>query len=185
MIPIVFLSLGAYVFEDRGYNVINFFFYFTTVTNLSVGLYFLLKKYKPNFNHAVFRGGLIFYSLFTVLGFWVAMGAKIDTSNVFNQIMIILEHSLCLLIIVLDAILFPLKIRLQKRQIGLWILLPILYLLITFIRGAITGWYPYEFLNPNIVNIYVLTLVVTSIALIVCFTIYRIENRIFDAKKRK
>jgi hypothetical protein len=35
------------------------------------------------------------------------------------------------------------------RQSLSWLVYPLAYLFFSLVRGGITGWYPYPFLNPN------------------------------------
>lgn len=56
--------------------------------------------------------------------------------------------------IVPAAALLDLLLDRPKRKIALsrslvWLLFPVLYATQSLVRGAITGWYPYPFLNPG------------------------------------
>ncbi|GAB2829813.1 Pr6Pr family membrane protein [Alpinimonas psychrophila] len=56
------------------------------------------------------------------------------------------------ILLVLDWALSPGRRALRLRA-SLWALLyPVAWLVFTMVRGAITGWWPYPFLNPNGVN---------------------------------
>ncbi len=49
--------------------------------------------------------------------------------------------------IVLDWLIDPPRMRVTRRKALRWLIFPVVYFGYTLIRGAITGWYPYPFLN--------------------------------------
>ena len=56
-------------------------------------------------------------------------------------------HLIVPIIYILDWVLFAAKDKMSFKHIPFWILYPISYGIYTIIRGAITGTYPYPFLN--------------------------------------
>ena len=50
--------------------------------------------------------------------------------------------------VVLDWIVDPPTRRLSARDALLWLVYPLVWTLVTVVRGAIDGWYPYPFLDP-------------------------------------
>jgi hypothetical protein len=67
--------------------------------------------------------------------------------------------------------------------LGHWLIYPVLHLVYTLIRGAIVGFYPYPFFNPNRpttaghrgVTIYCLTIVIAF--LVVAWPMAMVANR--------
>lgn len=57
-------------------------------------------------------------------------------------------HKLFPVVVVLDWILDPPRVRLTSRDIVTWLIYPIAWAVLTVIRGALDGWYPYPFLDP-------------------------------------
>jgi hypothetical protein len=57
-------------------------------------------------------------------------------------------HKLFPVIVVLDWIFDPPETRLTPRDAILWLVYPIVWVVLTLIRGASDGWYPYPFLDP-------------------------------------
>lgn len=51
--------------------------------------------------------------------------------------------------IVLDWMLTPGRARLQPRTLALAASFPLIWVGVTMLRGALTGWYPYPFLEPD------------------------------------
>lgn len=131
------------------YSVLNFFSYFTNLSNLFAALVLLASlragggrlgssgfaRYVSAVNMAVV--GLVF----AVLLRDVDLGALLPWVNV-------VLHVVMPIAVVLDWLLFPPADRPRPRQ-ALWILaFPATYLAYVLARGAVTGWYPYPFLDP-------------------------------------
>lgn len=47
-----------------------------------------------------------------------------------------------------------------------WMVYPLAFLVYSWIRGAITGWYPYDFLNPTLPGGWGVVLVTAGIVLV-------------------
>jgi hypothetical protein len=86
-------------------------------------------------------------------------------------------HKLFPVVVVLDWALDPPTTRLTYRDAALWIAYPIVWTVLTLIRGAIDGWYPYPFLNPanggygqvavTVVSITAAVLVIAAVAVVI------------------
>lgn len=61
----------------------------------------------------------------------------------------IVLHRLAPLVALADWVLTPRRSAPAARRILWWQLYPVLFLALTWTRGAITGWHPYEFLDPT------------------------------------
>lgn len=57
-------------------------------------------------------------------------------------------HKLFPVVVVLDWLVDPPQVRLGPRDALLWIAYPIAWAVLTMVRGALDGWYPYPFLDP-------------------------------------
>jgi hypothetical protein len=79
-----------------------------------------------------------FYNPFSSEHYW--------TSTVLHQVMPVA--------LVLELFLRPFANRLSWRTTFLWMIYPIAFLAYSLIRGSITGWYPYDFLDPDEVGGY-------------------------------
>jgi len=51
---------------------------------------------------------------------------------------------------VVDWLIDPPATDLRLRDVGLWLVFPIVWLGATLIRGAVDDWYPYRFLDPGL-----------------------------------
>jgi hypothetical protein len=75
--------------------------------------------------------------------------------------------------------------RLNIRQIGYWLIYPLIYVVYTLIRGAISSFYPYPFLSPakiggyGVVFLYCLAIFVAF--LLVSWLLILLGNRLRSA----
>jgi hypothetical protein len=57
-------------------------------------------------------------------------------------------HKIFPVIVVLDWILDPPRMRLTTRDALIWLIYPLAWTAFTMVRGAVDEWYPYPFLDP-------------------------------------
>lgn len=60
----------------------------------------------------------------------------------------IVLHKIFPVIVVLDWLVDPPRIRLRPRDAAIWLVYPLVWTALTLLRGAADGWYPYPFLDP-------------------------------------
>ena len=141
-----------------GYSVVNFFSYFTNLANIIAagvlisagGRSLIGRRNRPPSDRA--RAASVVYM--TVVG--IVFGAllrDVDLGSLLPWVNFVL-HLLMPCIVVADWLLLPPRRALGIRDLMLWLILPALYLMYTLLRGSRVGWYPYPFLNPNMVGGY-------------------------------
>ncbi len=135
------------------YSVVNFFSYFTNLSNLFAVMVLLLSvfsrcsssldmaRYASTVNMTIV--GLVFAALLRN----VDLGALLPWVN-------FVLHYVMPVAVVLDWLVAPPASKLNRQHVFLAILLPAVYLAYVLVRGASTGWYPYPFLNPGNVGGY-------------------------------
>jgi hypothetical protein len=135
-----------------GYDVVNFFSYFTNLSNLlaaAVLLRFAALSWtgrQPSPTDERLRGMAVVYMtvvgiVFSILLRHVDLGALRPWINV-------LLHYVMPVAVVTDWLLRPGQAPRDARD---WLLvpaLPLAYLIYLLARGDVVGWYPYPFLNP-------------------------------------
>jgi hypothetical protein len=129
---------------------INFFSYFTVLSNLLAGLTLIavaLNNSKQN-SFDSFRGASTIYVLIAGLGFIILLGGKNDE---FIEWVNLVLHYLAPMVLLADWIFTPSE-KIGFKSTLAWIVFPVFYFGYTLARGSITGWYPYEFLNPTTVG---------------------------------
>jgi len=129
------------------YSVLNFFSYFTNLSNIAAVLVLLLSvlargggwldraRYLSAVNMAVV--GLVFAVLLR----------NTDLGGLLPWVNVVL-HYVMPVAIVLDWVLRPPSTPLGPRLVGVALVFPTVYLVYCVVRGASIGWYPYPFLDP-------------------------------------
>lgn len=175
----LFLHIAA------SYDVLNFFSYFTNLSNLFAALVLLLSvfsgkgssldvvRYVSTVNMAVV--GIVF----AVLLRNVDLGALLPWVN-------FVLHYVMPLAIVLLWFMTPPTTRLTSKHLLLALIFPAAYLAYTIIRGASLGWYPYPFLNPANVGGYGMvaaySLGITATFIVVSWALLVTGNRLGRSK---
>ncbi len=138
-------------------TVIQYFSYFTILTNLLVAICFtflLLKPRSPRgqyFSQATVATAITVY--ITIVGLiynvvlrslWTPTGWQFITDE--------LLHSIIPALCILYWLLFVPKGELKWTRAFRWLLYPLLYCIYILVRGAFSGLYPYPFVDVNILG---------------------------------
>lgn len=160
-IALAMLVLGAIGWQLRihlslSYSAVNFFSYFTNLSNLfAAGVLLLVAMSRDGDGDGDERTGarhdlvrylatvnmLIVGIVFAVLLRDVDLGALRPWINV-------LLHDVMPVAMLLDWLLVPPRRALAPRSIAIALVFPAAYLAYVVVRGAASGWYPYPFLDP-------------------------------------
>ena len=143
----------------KGYSVLNFFVYFTNLSNIIISAVFIVtavrlitrRGYSTMADTAI-RGAAVVYIAFVGLVFNTLL-ADVDLGDLAPWVNVVL-HFVLPIAGVLDWILWPPKNRLPWRVIGWWMIFPAVYAVFSIVRGALTDFYPYPFFNPGAVGGY-------------------------------
>lgn len=137
---------------ESGNSGVNFFSFFTILTNLFVAIVLtasainLIRRKPPTEIDDILRGsatvsiaivGIVFGLLLSQMD-----SGMIPWTN-------FVAHYLMPVVMVLDWLIQPPKATLAPRHIWYWVIYPIAYLLYSLLRGAFTNWYPYWFIDPS------------------------------------
>ncbi len=135
-----------------GFNVVNFFSYFTNLSNLFaaivliVGAFQLITHRQPSAVTDLIRGMAVVNMMVVGIVFSVLL-RDVDMGNLLPWVNTLL-HYIMPIAVVLEWLLQPPRTKLGVKHLLLCQVFPLLYLVYVLIRGAIVGWYPYPFLNP-------------------------------------
>ncbi|BFV56090.1 Pr6Pr family membrane protein [Kitasatospora sp. CMC57] len=132
-------------------SMVNFFSYFTNLSNtagvvvlLAGGTLGLLGRGRvPD----PVRGAVVLYLTITGLVYLVALSAY-DLGPLLPWVNAVL-HRVMPLVLLADWLTDPPRHPISRQRALAWLLFPLLYLPYTLIRGAVTDWYPYPFLDPR------------------------------------
>jgi hypothetical protein len=141
-----------------GHSVLNFFSYFTNLSNLFASVLLVALSFG-----AIQRGDspgardqlrLMSTANMTIVGvMFVALLRDVDLGALLPWINVVL-HYVMPCAIVIDWVIEPPSRRLGSRQLLVALVPPLCYVAYTLVRGSIVDWYPYPFLNPGNVGGY-------------------------------
>jgi hypothetical protein len=134
--------------------VVNFFSYFTNLSNIFAALVFLLgalallrrrERPLPVANDLV-RGAAA--AAMAIVGIVYGILLRNEDLGTLLPWVNVVVHYIMPVAVVADWLYAPPTSRISLRQMGYWLIYPLLFLIYTLVRGAIVDWYPYPFLNP-------------------------------------
>jgi hypothetical protein len=128
----------------------RFFAYFTIQSNL-IGVaafaWLLANRDRPRTRRLeLLRGAAAVYltvTFFVVI--FLLSGEDVQLNLVWVDVVL---HKIFPVIMVADWLIDPPRVTLSVRDRLIWLVYPVLWAIVTVIRGALDGWYPYPFLNP-------------------------------------
>lgn len=133
---------------NPNFSSINYYSYFTILSNILAGMVLILSASKLLDKDilTLISGSATLYTLITGLVFITILKGEND---LFLNWVNITLHYIVPLVMLLNWFFVPhAQLTFQKSLV--WIFFMILYLTYTLIRGAITKWYPYDFINPTL-----------------------------------
>ncbi|HLL79971.1 MAG TPA: Pr6Pr family membrane protein [Ktedonobacteraceae bacterium] len=151
------LTLAAIISQlaiqiQNGYSLVNFFSYFTNLSNilaaivLLIGGYNLFQRRQPTLATDLVRGTAAVSMAVVGIVFSILLRNE-DVGSLLPWVNAVL-HYIMPVVMVLDWLYQPPKSRFVLGQTWYLLIFPFIYIVYTLIRGAIVGFYPYPFLNP-------------------------------------
>ena len=184
---LIIVAIGVqfvYSFGKPDFNFINFFSYFTILTNLlAAGLFLLLglgavKQKKIN----NFRGAAVVYLLVTGIVYWLFLANSPEKNQlVFPWINSVL-HKIMPVAVFIDWLWDPPKTKTKINILLYWLVFPFIFLGYSLIRGWIINWYPYPFLNlalQGYKNVFCYCLGIFTIISLTALLVIFIGNKLF------
>ena len=135
-------------------RTINFFSYFTILTNILAALALTLPGLAPQsaltrfFERPTVRTAIAAYIIIVMAIVYFVLRHLTDLAG-WNFVADLILHYLMPTLFVIDWLFLVPKETLKMKNAGMWLVFPILYLVWTFIHGAVSGFYPYPFLNTG------------------------------------
>ena len=134
---------------NDAFDATRFFAFFTIQSNLvGVAAFIVLASRGASRSRGVelLRGAAAVYLTVTFFVVIVLLSG-VDVGLQLGWVDVAL-HKLFPIVVVLDWVLDPPKVRLVPRDALLWLAYPLAWTAVTMVRGALDGWYPYPFLDP-------------------------------------
>ncbi|GER09179.1 Pr6Pr family membrane protein [Variovorax boronicumulans] len=151
LLTLVAIGWQLAIHVRMGFDVVNFFSFFTNLSNLFAAIVLVLgarRLWRPASTgpdeglRAISAVNMVVVGIvFSLLLRDVDLGALRPWINT-------LLHHVMPCVVLLDWLLQPPRTRLGGRQLLWTLVFPMAYLAYTLVRGSRTGWYPYPFLNP-------------------------------------
>jgi hypothetical protein len=151
IIVIVAIAYQIKVIVDSGlFRPLRFFAFFTILSNLfgAVLWLYLAARWRQTRSRRddLLRGAATLYLVVTfVVVVLLLGGAELSLSD---RIVDFVVHKLFPILAVVDWIVDPPETDLRMQDIALWLVFPLVWVILTLVRGAVDGWYPYPFLDP-------------------------------------
>lgn len=172
------LHIGA------SYSVLNFFSYFTNLSNLIAASVLLLCVFKSTKGFMDLLRYISVVNMAVVGLVFAVLLRNVDLGALLPWVNFVL-HYVMPVAIVPDWLVHPPAAKLHTKNLIFACVFPTIYLVYVVVRGAMIGWYPYPFLNPaNVggyggVAMYCLSIAVTFF--LAAWTLLAVGNRLANA----
>lgn len=134
-----------------GFDPVNVLSYFTILSNIAavyvMGRAALSPEWRES-NTAVIGAVTLYMTITGLIYAFVLRPIGADVGE-YRPWVDFIQHTAGPAALVMDWLLFTPRAPIGKRFFFGWFVFPLLYLPYSLIRGAITGWYPYPFLDPD------------------------------------
>ena len=135
-----------------GFSAVNFFSFFTNISNIYGDIIFLLIAFdivrKQHVRDAL-RGSATLYLTIVGVVFSVLL---VNLESPLIPWVNAIVHYIMPIAVIVDWCLDPPQTRIARRDVAVWLVLPIAYVVYTMVRGPIAHWYPYPFMNADVLG---------------------------------
>ena len=143
-------AIAVQAASSPNFDPVNYFSYFTIDSNLIATALLLVGAllWRNDDTPALdfLRGAAVVYMTVTGVVFTLLLrGTDVDTTIPWVNTVV---HEAGPLFILADWFVVPPLRRISTAQSILWLAFPLVWTIYTLIRGAVSGRYPYPFLNP-------------------------------------
>ena len=178
----------AITMERGTFRAENFFSYFTIETNILVVIMLLMSAVAiaagKNGKLDLFRSATTVYILVVGIGFSALLsgleGVKLTAVPWDNVVL----HYIIPVAVFADFMTDRPRRKLPFKKALLWLLFPIIYATYALVRGSLTGWYPYPFLNPDVSGAESVVTTVVGLLLLGLVLVWSINKLSGDQKTR-
>ncbi|WP_255474121.1 Pr6Pr family membrane protein [Pontibacter qinzhouensis] len=128
-------------------TIIRFFSFFTILTNSLAAIYFTVQAVKPKLLHKA--GALTALTVYiTIVGaVYQLLLRHIWEPTGLQRLVDELLHTINPLLVIGYWYVYEKAGELRFKQIGLWLLYPMAYLIFILVRGSFSNFYPYPFIH--------------------------------------
>ncbi len=130
-------------------TIIRFFSFFTILTNALVAIYFTGQAFNIRFTNKAGVLTAVTVYIFIVGIVYQVLLRQIWQPTGMQQVVDEMLHTFNPLVVMLYWYLYEKKEEIHYYQIKKWMIYPVAYFVLINIRGAISGFYPYPFINVS------------------------------------
>lgn len=136
-----------------GFNISNFFSFFTIESNVLASIVFLFSAYftlsgKVSHHLDAWRGASTLYMVITGIVYALLLsGLEESLQTPIPWVNFVLHYAFPV-VVLLDWFIDRPVFKITLKQGLVWLIFPVAYAIYSLVRGAMIGWYPYPFLNP-------------------------------------
>ena len=170
---------------QSGFSLINFFSYFTNLSNLFAAVVMIfvainsLRVPRSRPLHDSLRGASVVGMAVVGIVFNLLL-RNVDLGGLLLWVNVVI-HYVMPVAAVLDWLVDPPRSKLTLRRIAYWLIFPLCYLAYSIVRGAIVGFYAYPFFSPDQVGGYggvgLYCIAIFVLFLIVSWLLLKLGNR--------
>ncbi len=166
--------------DEPGFNAVNFFSYFTVLSNIGaitvLGALFLRPDLIADRRFVNYRGAITLYMAITGVVYNVLLAPAAANVGVDQEWTNSVVHVIGPAVIVVDWFLDRAPLRSTVVETASWLIFPAVWLVYTMIRGPMADWYPYPFLDPDLKSIG--SIVITCVGIMVTFVVFAFVLRL-------
>jgi hypothetical protein len=182
VLALVAIAVQAVSLANHGaFNPGNFFSFFTIQSNLIAVALLVAGAATWRAGRSAtldfLRGaGVVYMTVTGIVYFLLLRNTDVDTAIPWVNSVV---HEVMPLVIVADWLIDPPAARIAVWRGLLWLSYPLVWIAYTLIRGAITSWYPYPFVNPangGYASVAVSSAVIAVFAAALCVAVVAVGN---------
>ena len=168
----------------------NLFSTYTIQSNLLVAIWLTIalvyrnKDDKPLILESKIHGAITLYITVTFLVFALFLASSHNPTGLFI-LTNLLVHYVIPIAFIIEWILTETNVKYKWSFLLYWITYPLFYIIYTIIRGYITGFYPYSFIDLNqisFVQMIITTILLASLFLLLGSLYIFLNRRIYNVK---
>lgn len=135
----------------EGFNPVNVLSYFTVLSNIAAVYLIGREALSPAWRESstTLKGAITLYMTITGLIYAFVLRPIGADVGEYRPWVDFIQHTAGPVALIMDWLLFTPRAPIGKRAFLGWFVFPLLYLPYSLIRGAVTDWYPYPFLDPE------------------------------------
>lgn len=178
----------AVTMERGTFKAENFFSYFTIETNILVVITLLMSAVAiaagKSSKFDLLRTATTVYILVVGIGFSLLLSGMGDVALTAVPWDNVVLHYIMPVAVLADFMTDRPRRRLGFKKALLWLLFPIAYAVYSLVRGGLTGWYPYPFLNPDVSGAESVVMTVVSLFVLGLALIWGVDKLSNNQKSR-